>query len=73
IIIITGDHSTPVCIKDHSADPVPVIIRGEGVRMDDIVRYDEFSCAKGGLGRIRGVDLLPIALDLVNKSHKFGA
>ena len=73
IIIITGDHSTPVCIKDHSADPVPVIIRGEGVRMDDVVRYDEFSCARGGLGRIRGVDLLPIALDLINKSHKFGA
>ncbi|MDD5143332.1 2,3-bisphosphoglycerate-independent phosphoglycerate mutase [Methanoregula sp.] len=73
IIIITGDHSTPSCIKDHSADPVPVLIRGEGVRMDDVVRYDEFSCAKGGLGRIRGVDLLPIALDLINKSHKFGA
>jgi len=73
IIIITGDHSTPCCIKDHSADPVPVLIRGEGVRMDDVVRYDECSCAKGGLCRIRGVDLLPIALDLINKSHKFGA
>ncbi|PKL66025.1 MAG: phosphoglycerate mutase [Methanomicrobiales archaeon HGW-Methanomicrobiales-3] len=73
IIIITGDHSTPCCIKDHSADPVPVLIRGDGVRMDDVVRYDECSCAKGGLLRIRGVDLLPIALDLINRSHKFGA
>lgn len=73
IIIITGDHSTPCCIKDHSADPVPILIRGSGVRMDDVVRYDEYHCANGGLGRIRGVDLLPIALDLVNKSHKFGA
>ncbi|NLD57736.1 MAG: 2,3-bisphosphoglycerate-independent phosphoglycerate mutase [Methanomicrobiales archaeon] len=73
IIIITGDHSTPCCIKDHSADPVPVLIRGKGVRMDDVVRYDEYQCAKGGLGRIRGVDLLPIALDLINRSHKFGA
>lgn len=73
IIIITGDHSTPCCIKDHSADPVPVLIRGDGVRMDDVVRYDEYSCAKGGLCRISGTDLLPIALDLINKSHKFGA
>jgi 2,3-bisphosphoglycerate-independent phosphoglycerate mutase len=73
IIIVTGDHSTPCCIKDHSADPVPVLIRGSGVRMDDVVRYDEYRCANGGLGRIRGVDLLPIALDLINKSHKFGA
>jgi len=73
IILICADHSTPCTIKDHSADPVPVIIRGDGVRMDDVVRFDEYSCAKGGLNRIRGCDLMPIALDLINKAHKFGA
>ena len=73
VIIITGDHSTPCCIKDHSADPVPILIRGDGVRTDDVFHYDEFSCAKGGLCRIRGVDPLHIALDLINKAHKFGA
>ena len=73
IIVICADHSTPCTIKDHSADPVPVIIRGEGVRMDDVVRFNEYSCSHGGLNRIRGCDLLPIALDLINKAHKFGA
>ena len=73
IIIICADHSTPCTIKDHSADPVPVIIRGDGVRMDDVVRFDEYSCAKGGLNRIHGCDLMPTALDLINKAHKFGA
>jgi 2,3-bisphosphoglycerate-independent phosphoglycerate mutase len=73
VIIVCADHSTPCTIKDHSADPVPVIIRGEGVRMDDVVRFDEYSCAKGGLTRIHGCDLMPIALDLINKAHKFGA
>jgi 2,3-bisphosphoglycerate-independent phosphoglycerate mutase len=73
IIIICGDHSTPCPIKDHSADPVPVIIRGEGVRIDDVVRFDEYSCAKGGLNRIHGCDLMPITLDLINKAHKYGA
>ena len=73
IIIICADHSTPCTIKDHSADPVPVIIRGDGVRMDDVVRFDEYSCARGGLSRIHGCDLMPIALDLINKAHKFGA
>ena len=73
IIIICADHSTPCTIKDHSADPVPVIIRGEGVRMDDVVRFDEYSCAKGGLSRIHGCDLMPTALDLINKAHKYGA
>jgi 2,3-bisphosphoglycerate-independent phosphoglycerate mutase len=73
IIVICADHSTPCTIKDHSADPVPVIIRGDGVRMDDVVRFDEYSCTKGGLNRIHGCDLMPIALDLINKAHKFGA
>jgi 2,3-bisphosphoglycerate-independent phosphoglycerate mutase len=73
IIIICADHSTPCTIKDHSADPVPVIIRGDGVRMDDVVRFDEYRCAQGGLNRIRGGDLMPIALDLINRAHKFGA
>ena len=73
VIIICADHSTPCTIKDHSADPVPVLIRGEGVRMDDVVRFDEYACAKGGLNRIRGTDLLLIALDLINRAHKFGA
>ena len=73
IIIICGDHSTPCTIKDHSADPVPVIIRGDGVRMDDVVRFDEYSCAKGGLSRITGPALMPIALDLINRAHKYGA
>ena len=73
IIIICADHTTPCTIKDHSADPVPVIIRGDGVRMDDVVRFDEYTCAKGGLDRITGAALLPTALDLINKAHKFGA
>ncbi len=73
IIVICADHSTPCTIKDHSADPVPVIIRGDGVRMDDVVTFNEYSCAKGGLGRITGAGLLPTALDLINKAHKFGA
>jgi len=73
IIVICADHSTPCTVKDHSADPVPVVIRGDGVRTDDIFRFDEVSCAQGGLNRITGSSLLPIALDLINRSRKYGA
>jgi 2,3-bisphosphoglycerate-independent phosphoglycerate mutase len=73
VIIICADHSTPCTIKDHSADPVPVLIHGEGVRADDVMRFDEYACAKGGLNRITGAALMPTALDLINKAHKFGA
>jgi len=73
LLVVCADHSTPCSIKDHSADPVPVVIRGPGVRTDRTARFDEVSCAEGGLHRIRGCDLMPIVLDLINKSHKYGA
>ena len=73
IIVVCADHSTPCTIKDHSADPVPVLIHGDGVRTDDVTAFDEYRCAGGGLNRITGAALLPIALDLINKAHKFGA
>ncbi len=73
LLVICGDHSTPCSVKDHSADPVPLVIRGEGVRTDRVGRFDEISCAEGGINRIRGLDLMPIILDLINKTHKYGA
>jgi 2,3-bisphosphoglycerate-independent phosphoglycerate mutase len=73
LIAVCADHSTPCAVKDHSADPVPVVIRGEGVRVDAVEHFDELSCAAGGLHRIRGADLMPILLDLMNRAHKYGA
>ncbi len=73
LIVVTADHSTPVAVRDHSADPVPVMIAGPGVRADNVCAYDEVSAATGGLNRIRSVNLMPILMDLVNKTKKFGA
>lgn len=71
--IVTSDHSTPISVGEHTADPVVVSILHEGVRVDDVSRFTEFEAPKGGLCRIRGMDLLNIALDLLNLSKKFGA
>ncbi len=72
LIVLTGDHSTPINLKDHSADPVPVSIMGEQTRKDEIENFNE-NTYKGGLTRIRGKDLFPICLDLIDKTDKFGA
>jgi len=72
-IVLTADHTTPVSVGDHTADPVPVLIYGPGVRVDDIEKFGERDAARGGLGRIRGRHLLPILTDLMGKSKKFGA
>ncbi len=71
-LILTADHTTPVSLKKHTADPVPVLIHGD-VRTDLVDRYDERSCARGDLGRICGRDLLNILFDLSDKKELFGA
>ncbi|HEY7587877.1 MAG TPA: 2,3-bisphosphoglycerate-independent phosphoglycerate mutase [Thermoplasmata archaeon] len=73
VVALTADHSTPVSIKDHSGDPVPLTIFGEGFRVDGVPHYDERSVARGCLGRIRGQDLIPILMNLANRTEKFGA
>ncbi len=70
---LTADHSTPCETGDHSADPVPLLVYGENVRRDNVTAFDESSVGHGGLGRLRGVDVLPLLLDLANRSEKFGA
>lgn len=71
--VFTGDHSTPVTVKRHSGDPLPITIWGDQVRTDDVEQYGERPCSKGGEGRIRGKDLLNILLDLSGRGEKFGA
>jgi 2,3-bisphosphoglycerate-independent phosphoglycerate mutase len=71
--LLIADHTTPVSVRDHTGDPVPVAITGVGVRSDEVKAYDERAVAQGGLGRIRGGDLLPILVDLMGKRKKFGA
>lgn len=72
-IAITADHATPVKIKRHTGDPVPLALMGGGVVADDVSVYSERACARGGLGRIRGVDLVPTLMNLLGKTEKFGA
>ncbi len=73
VVAITADHSTPCILKDHSGDPVPVTVFGDGVRVDEVPHFDERSVARGSLGRLRGRDLMPILLNQANRQEKFGA
>ena len=73
LICVTADHSSPLEVRDHTADPVPVVLTASNVLNDDVKRYSEQSCARGGLGRIKGTDLIHIIMDLIGKTKKFGA
>jgi len=72
-VTVTADHTTSCLTRKHEGDPVPVAIMGPYVRRDDVIEYNERSCARGGLGRIRGIDLMPILMNFIGKTKKFGA
>ncbi len=72
-IAITADHSTPCIIREHSADPVPVLIHGEGVLVDEVDSFGERACARGGLCRIRANDFLLSILDMMGVTYRFGS
>lgn len=72
-LAVTADHTTSSITLNHEGDPVPVAISGPYVRRDDVEEFDERACAKGGLHRIKGLDLMPILMNLIGKTKKFGA
>lgn len=71
--ILTADHSTPISIMDHTGDPVPIVITGPEVRIDEVNEFNERATHKGGLCRIKGSNIMDILMDLMNMSTKFGA
>ncbi|MEM1583176.1 MAG: 2,3-bisphosphoglycerate-independent phosphoglycerate mutase [Nitrososphaerota archaeon] len=71
-LILTADHTTPSEVGEHRGDPVPVAIMGPDVRRDWIEKFDELSCSRGGLSRIRGTDLMKILMNYLGKVPLFG-
>lgn len=73
VLIVTGDHSTPAALKDHSFHPVPVLIRASTAIPSGAERFTEVSCARGVLGVFPGVKMMPLALGYAGRLKKFGA
>ncbi len=74
VLIITGDHSTPCLMKQHSWHPVPVLFYAKRCRPDGIAEFGEGACRQGGLGvRIPAFELMPLAIAHAGKLEKYGA
>jgi 2,3-bisphosphoglycerate-independent phosphoglycerate mutase len=59
VLAVTADHSTSCVRKAHTADPVPLLVVGAGVHSDASASFGERAALQGGLGTLRGVDILP--------------
>ena len=65
ILAATADHSTSCVRRAHTADPVPLVVSGAGVSSDSSPAYGEAVAARGSLGRMRGVEVLPALVGLL--------
>lgn len=59
---VTADHATPVDARAHTADPVPLLVAP--LEPPDGGRFTEADAARGALGTLRGVDILPLLVRL---------
>lgn len=73
ILAFTGDHSTPVTYGDHTGEPCPILFWGPTVRRDTVTSFGETAVTTGGVGRIRGLDIMNILTSYMGIQEKFGA
>ncbi len=73
VVIVTGDHSTPAALAQHSWHPIPVILNGRYCRPDMVREFSESACLAGGLGHIHAMELMPLAMANALKLNKYGA
>ncbi len=73
LLAVTADHSTPCALKRHSGDPVPLMMVGDGlVRPDDVAQFGERPCARGAMGRLTGLQVMPEIINLLGLSKLIG-
>ena len=65
LLAVTADHSTSCVRKAHTADPVPLLVVGPGVRTDGAGAFGEGAAWAGALGTLRGTEIMPRLVGLL--------
>ncbi len=74
VLAITGDHSTPSVMKQHSFHGVPFVLYSKNARPDRAEYFSEREIGtKGGLGRFEAKNEIVLMLSHAMKLKKFGA
>lgn len=73
LFIVTADHSTASSgTMIHTGESVPLVMTGKYVRRDDVRKFDEVSCAAGGLSFVRGKELMYLVLNFLDRGKLWG-
>ena len=73
VLVITGDHSTPVAIKGHSWHPQPVMLHSAFSGSDKLERFTETGANSGSLGVFEAKYLIRLMQANARMFDKFGA
>jgi len=73
VIVVSGDHSTPSQMATHSWHPVPALLWSERCGRDEVDRFGERWCLRGGLGIRPTKDLMALMLANAGRLQKYGA
>jgi 2,3-bisphosphoglycerate-independent phosphoglycerate mutase len=73
LLVVTADHSTASAgIMIHSGETVPITMIGKYVRKDEVRHFNEIACAQGGLGLVKGKELMYLILNFLDKAKMQG-
>lgn len=73
VLVVTGDHSTPSLLQQHSWHPVPFLLNARAIIPDRIAAFSERACRGGVLGRFPAKNAMALMLASAMKLTKFGA
>ncbi len=73
VLVVTGDHSTPSRLGQHSWHPSPCVFWGDTVRADETSSFGERSCGGGSLGVFPAQAIMALMLAHSGRLAKFGA
>jgi len=73
VLVVTGDHSTPVPVKGHSWHPQPVMITSPLAGWDGLDRFTERAANQGSLGIFPAKYLIRLMQAHARRLDKFGA
>ncbi|MBI1885000.1 MAG: 2,3-bisphosphoglycerate-independent phosphoglycerate mutase [Chloroflexi bacterium] len=80
LTVLTADHTTPSAwqhhprrqfMDRHGGEPAPIVIAGSGVRVDDVTEFGERAAVRGGLGHLRGAELMPVVLNAAERANMY--
>lgn len=61
-IVVTSDHTTPCLMREHSGHPIPIVMKGPFIRVDNIEKFSELDCIHGSLGTFKAIQLMNLIL-----------